>query len=36
MDKQDNNQKYLGSIIHENFYDELVIMGFPYDQGARN
>ena len=23
-------------MIHANFYDELVIIGFPYDQGARN
>jgi hypothetical protein len=29
-------QKYLSDLIHSSFYDELVIMGFPYDQGARN
>ena len=30
-----NQQEYIGSLIHESFYDELVIIGFPYDQGAR-
>jgi len=29
-------KKYIGDIIHENFYDPLVIIGFPYDQGAIN
>ena len=28
--------KYIGDLIHSNFYDELVIMGFPFDQHARN
>jgi arginase family enzyme len=28
--------KYIGDIIHESFYDPLVIIGFPYDQGAIN
>lgn len=26
---------HLGSIIKEGFYDRLVIIGFPYDRGAR-
>ena len=32
----ENNQRYIGGLIKEGFYDELVIMGFPYDQGAKN
>lgn len=31
----ENNQRYIGDLIHENFYDELVIIGFPFDQGAK-
>ena len=31
-----HEQKYISSLIHESFYDELVIIGFPYDQGAKN
>lgn len=33
---QHTTQKYLCNLLHSNFYDELVIMGFPFDQGARN
>lgn len=29
-------QKYLHDLMHQSFYDELVLMGFPYDQGAKN
>ena len=36
MQNIENNQKYIGDIIHSNFYDELVIIGFPYDQGAKS
>ena len=35
MENLANQQRYIGNIIKENFYDELVIIGFPYDQGAR-
>lgn len=28
--------KYIGHLIHASFYDPLVIIGFPYDQGAAN
>ena len=31
-----NQQKYISDLIHHSFYDKLVIIGFPYDQGARN
>ena len=31
-----NTQKYIYDLIHPNFYDKIVIIGFPYDQGARN
>jgi len=27
---------FIGDLIHDNFYDQLVIIGFPYDQGAKN
>lgn len=30
-----NKQRYIGDLIHENFYDELVIIGYPYDQFSR-
>ena len=33
---EENNQKYIGNLVHEGFYDELVIIGFPYDQGVKN
>ena len=26
----------MGDLIQNNFYDELVIIGFPYDQGGKN
>ena len=26
---------WLGDLIHESFYDKLVIIGFPYDEGAK-
>jgi hypothetical protein len=34
--ESNKTQKYLGDLVKPGFYDELVIMGFPYDQGARN
>ena len=27
--------RWLGDLIHESFYDKLVIIGFPYDEGAK-
>ena len=32
----ENNQKYIGNLVHDGFYEELVIIGFPYDQGVKN
>ena len=26
---------YIGSLIREGFYDKLIIIGFPYDRGAK-
>jgi hypothetical protein len=28
-------QQYIGEIVSEGFSDKIVIMGFPYDHGAR-
>ena len=38
QDGQNQNKdcRYIGDIIHDNFYDQLVLIGFPYDQGAKN
>lgn len=33
---ESNKIRYIGDLVHENFYDQLVIIGFPYDQGAKN
>ena len=30
-----NFQRTVVDLIHYNFYDEVVIIGFPYDQGAK-
>ena len=32
--KQEDQEQYIGSLIQEGFYDKLVIIGYPYDQGA--
>ena len=29
-------KRFIGDLIHDSFYDQLVLIGFPYDQGARN
>ena len=31
----ENFQRTVSDLIHNDFYDELVIIGFPYDQGAK-
>ncbi|TNV74034.1 hypothetical protein FGO68_gene6298 [Halteria grandinella] len=33
-DNTTDQSEYIGSLIHEGFYDKLVLIGFPYDQGA--
>ena len=32
---EDKEPVWLGDLIHESFYDKLVIIGFPYDEGAK-
>ena len=27
--------EWIGDLIHEGFYDKLVLIGFPYDEGAK-
>lgn len=34
--EDDQKKRYIGDLIHDNFYDQLVLIGFPYDQGAKN
>jgi hypothetical protein len=29
------DKEYIGGLIHEGFYDKLIIIGFPYDEGAK-
>jgi protein required for attachment to host cells len=34
IDNTHEELNYIGSLIHEGFYDKLIIIGFPYDLGA--
>jgi len=29
------SQTYIGDLIRDGFYDKLIIIGFPYDEGAK-
>lgn len=29
------HEDYIGSLIQDGFYDKLVIIGYPYDEGAK-
>lgn len=30
-----DKKKFIGEIIHDGFYDPIVLIGFPYDLGAK-
>lgn len=32
---QNSQKEYLGDLIRDGFYDKLIIIGFPYDEGAK-
>ena len=33
---EENKQAiWLGDLIHDGFYDKVVLIGFPYDEGAK-
>ena len=34
--EESQEKRYIGDIFHDSFYDQLVLIGFPYDQGAKN
>ena len=35
MVEQTKLKEWIGDLISEGFYDKLVIIGFPYDEGAK-
>ena len=35
MQEELKKPEWIGDLIHDGFYDKIVLIGFPYDEGAR-